>query len=148
MKKTLLIIAAILLASALHMAYQWQRAIEIGNIEATFRFFTDSVSTGQTDTAYGIMASDYRKTRDISAFRQVWCNPSNIIHMTAVRNWKSHKVYVTQLNLLTGWARIVTTTADIRLPLFLEDGLIAVIVDMKKENGGWVLSGPVDTLMR
>ena len=119
------------------------------DIATTFRIFTLRLREGNVDAAYGLMSNQYKRSHTIADFgRTPWCDPSNLVHATAIQNREMHKTQVRGVNPITGRARIITSTADIKGPLFLEDGLIAVTVTAVRERDGWRIASDVNTVMR
>lgn len=147
--KTGRVILAAVVAVAIGVAVSWCRTVRNREVEYWFRMFTTTLAQGKQTEAYALTSGTFRRTHTLSDFvGSPWCDSSNVVNMTAVQRAGMHQVYVQGMNPLSRRVRVVTSTAALTLPLFLEDGFIATIVPMRKESDRWVVDGDVDTMMR
>lgn len=146
MKRRWIIVAALGLLLVAMAAWQAKKDRD-RTVEYWFRMFTTILADGKQADAYALTSADFQERHPFAEFQKgPWCDASNVVHMTAVQHNGMHQVYVRGMSPRR--VTVITSTAALTLPLWLEDGFIATIVPMKKEDGRWLIDGEVDTMMK
>jgi hypothetical protein len=146
-KKTILVCTSVIMLT-LAGGLNWLRLCGNRHAESSWRWFAEHIREGDLERAYAYMTDSYRQQHTLSDFTvSPWCDSNNVVNASA-RHAATHLVYVRRFNPFGSRARLVLTNSILTLPLPLEDGLTAVITEMKKEEEYWRVTDSWDTIMR
>ena len=148
MKKKVIPVCTVMILLALAGYLNWLRLCGNRRAESSWRWFAAHIREGDLERAYSYMTDSYRQQHTLSDFTvSPWCDSNNVINASA-RHAGTHLVYVRRFNPFSSSARLILTNSRLTLPLPLEDGLTAVITEMKKEGEYWHVTDSWDTIMR
>ena len=96
--------------------------------------FSAEIATNNYNAAYDLLSDQLRASFSYEQF-------INSILCTSYRDIVSAPVRRVRVSFFGKSANLIVTPAQLSLPLFLEDGFIALEVELKRLEGQWVVSG-------
>jgi hypothetical protein len=96
--------------------------------------FSAEIATNNYSAAYDLLSDQFRASLSYEQF-------TNSILCTSYRDIVTAPVRRVRVSCFGKSANLIVTPAQLSLPLCLEDGFIALEVELKRLEGQWVVSG-------